>query len=114
MGEKKGNWRGGGGGVLGDMVVVTCGMEVETTNGIQVQYQHNAGPLRKHVIKYRPTNADLAWARQGMVAWVLNGESITLKQQRFMNAGFDDLMIIPLGADKVFLRSEKGGSSFDH
>lgn len=41
---------------------------------------------------------------------VVNRESKTLIQQHFVDAGFDDLMIIPLRADKVFLRSEKGAA----
>jgi len=39
------------------------------------------------------------------VATVHNGESIPLIQQRILDAGFENLDIIPMGADKVYLRS---------
>ncbi|MCI22325.1 sulfate transporter, partial [Trifolium medium] len=46
---------------------------------------------------------DLTWARQGVVATVLNGESVPLVQQRIEDGGFLDLVLTPLGADKVVL-----------
>jgi hypothetical protein len=39
------------------------------------------------------------------VAAVSNGESIPLIQQRIFDAGFENLIIIPLGADKVLLKA---------
>ena len=55
---------------------------------------------------YRPSGDDLRWAHKGVVANVLNGEAITVVQTRVEDAGFADLDIIPLGADRVFLRSK--------
>ena len=40
-----------------------------------------------------------------MIASVVNGEAIPVVQTRIEDAGFGDLEIIPIGADKVFLRS---------
>jgi len=39
------------------------------------------------------------------VASVINGEYIPLIQQRILDAGFENLDIIPMGADKVLLKS---------
>jgi hypothetical protein len=44
------------------------------------------------------------WARSGVLEKVINGEAITVVQNRVEDAGFGDLDIIPLGADRVFLR----------
>lgn len=41
-----------------------------------------------------------------MVATVLNGDAIPVLQRRIFDAGFENLDIIPLGADKVLLRTE--------
>ncbi|MCH79282.1 cysteine-rich receptor-like protein kinase [Trifolium medium] len=55
--------------------------------------------------KYNTTSDDLQWAREGVVATVINGEAIPIIQNRIMDAGFNELAIIPLGADKVFVRT---------
>jgi len=55
--------------------------------------------------KYRSQEEDLLWARKGVVASVLNGELIPMIQNRVTNAGFLDLDIIPMGADKKFIWS---------
>ena len=36
------------------------------------------------------------------MATVRDGESIPLTKNRFYDAGFDNLIITPMGADKVF------------
>jgi hypothetical protein len=60
----------------------------------------------KRLVKmYRSREEDLKWARRGMVGTVINGESIPLIQKRVEDGGFQDLDIIPLGADKVFIHS---------
>lgn len=51
------------------------------------------------------TPKDLAWARKGVIVSVLNGEAIPVVQTRVDDAGFDDLDIIRVGEDKVFIRS---------
>lgn len=58
----------------------------------------------KLVRMYRSHPDDLLWARKGVVAAVLNGEVIPVIQTRIADAGFDDLDIILLGANKVFIR----------
>lgn len=47
---------------------------------------------------------DVQWASSGVMATVINGELIPVVQNRIA-AGVADNDIIPLGADKVFLRS---------
>jgi len=54
---------------------------------------------------YRSTTEDLAWARKGVIVSVLNGEAIPVIQTRINDAGFDDLDVILVGADKVFVQS---------
>lgn len=50
----------------------------------------------------------MKWARRGLVGTVINGEPVPLIQNRVEDAGFKDLDIIPLGADKVFIHSLSG------
>jgi len=57
------------------------------------------------VPKYLSSVNDLSWVSKGVVVSVLNGEVIPVLQRRIFDAGFDNLVIIPMGADKVFLRS---------
>ena len=61
--------------------------------------------VKRFVIIYRLVPEDVNWAREGVVATVRNGESIPLIQQRILDAGFENPEIIPMGADKVYLRS---------
>ena len=55
--------------------------------------------------KYTSSASDMLWASKGVVVSVLSGETIPVLQRRIFDAGFVNLAIIPLGADKVFLRS---------
>lgn len=55
---------------------------------------------------------DLQWAWSGALANVVNGEAITVVQNRVEDAGFADLDIIPLVADRVFLRSKSDKETF--
>jgi len=68
-----------------------------------------SGPVvvSNHVFvpKYSSSVNNLSWATKGVVVSVLNGELIPVLQRRIFDAGFDNLVIILLGADKVFLRS---------
>jgi hypothetical protein len=61
------------------------------------------------VRSYRSKSEDVQWARHGLVATVINGEAIPVVQNRITDAGFEDLVITPMGADKVFLRRTEGG-----
>jgi hypothetical protein len=58
--------------------------------------------------KYRSVPEDVKWARSGVVATVSNGEVIPVVRRRIADAGFSDLEILHLGADKVFVRSLVG------
>ncbi|MCI59800.1 DUF4283 domain protein, partial [Trifolium medium] len=60
------------------------------------------------VRKYCTTLDDAQWALNGMVASVVNGEAVSVVQNRVKDAGFHELDILPLGADKVFVRSVSG------
>ncbi|MCI21323.1 sulfate transporter, partial [Trifolium medium] len=51
---------------------------------------------------------DVQWAHYGLVATIINGEAIAVVQNRILDARFNDLVIIPMGADKVFVRSSEG------
>jgi hypothetical protein len=58
--------------------------------------------------KYRSDLDDVNWARAGVVATVSNGEVILVVRRRIADAGFTDMEVIHLGADKVFVRSTAG------
>jgi len=64
----------------------------------------------KHVFipKYTSLVSDMSWAAKGVVVSVLNGDAIPVLQRRIFDAGFSNLVIIPMGVDKVFLRSLDG------
>lgn len=62
-----------------------------------------------YIPKYRSTEHDLMGATKGLVETVLNGDAIPVHQRRIFYAGFDTLEIIPLGDDKVFLRTTDDG-----
>lgn len=57
------------------------------------------------VPKYQSSAYDMSWASNGMVVFVLNEDDIPVLQRRIFYAGFDKLDLIPLGANKVFLRT---------
>lgn len=60
---------------------------------------------KKLVRMYISQEDDLKWARDGVVALVVNGEAILMVHNRIEDAGFTDIDIIPMGADKVFIQS---------
>ncbi|MCI68277.1 sulfate transporter, partial [Trifolium medium] len=57
---------------------------------------------------YRTKTDDMKWAQNGIVATVINGEAVPVVHNRITDAGFDDLVLIPMGAHKVFVRSSVG------
>jgi hypothetical protein len=68
---------------------------------------------KKHAAKrlvrmYRSREEDVKWTSRGLVGTVINGEPVTLIQNRVEDAGFKDLDSSPLGADKVFIHSLSG------
>ncbi|MCI63240.1 sulfate transporter, partial [Trifolium medium] len=50
---------------------------------------------------YRSSEDDVMWAHKRVVATVINGETVALVQEKIEDVGFNNLKIIPLGADKV-------------
>ncbi|PNX69141.1 hypothetical protein L195_g056554, partial [Trifolium pratense] len=56
--------------------------------------------------KYKSSTDDVKWARAGLIATISGGETVPVVQSRITDAGFYDLVIIPMGADTVFVRSE--------
>lgn len=77
-----------------------------------------------YIRKYRSDDRDVSWASKGLVVSVINGEVVPVLQRRIFDAGFEKLDIIPLGADKVLVRSidnedvsmvlSKASEFFDH
>jgi hypothetical protein len=59
---------------------------------------------------YRSKSDDVQWAKNGLVATVINGEAIPVVQNRITDAGFKDLVVTPMGADKVFICRSEGGT----
>jgi hypothetical protein len=68
---------------------------------------HDKG-RKVYLRKYRPVPDDVEWASKGGVATVSNGEVIPMVRHRITDAGFTDVEVIHLGADKVFVRSLAG------
>jgi hypothetical protein len=64
--------------------------------------------IQKLLRMYRSNADDLSWARNGCTASVINGEVISVVQNRIVDADFEDLEVIPMGADRVFLYSSTG------
>lgn len=54
---------------------------------------------------YRSQKDDLKWSRNGLVETVIKEEAIPLIRSTVEDMGFNDLNIIPLGGDKVFIHS---------
>ncbi|GAU41856.1 hypothetical protein TSUD_366030 [Trifolium subterraneum] len=50
--------------------------------------------------KYQTKSDDVQWTHNGLVATIINGEAIPLVQNRITDAVFNDIVIIPMGADK--------------
>lgn len=77
-------------------------MEKALVDGTVFYETHHRKPVSKLIRKYTSVPHDLDWARKGVIVSVLNGEAIPIIQTCKEDAGFDDLDIIPVGADKVF------------
>jgi hypothetical protein len=57
---------------------------------------------------YKSTPEDLEWAQNGVVAVISNGEAVPGVRNRIADAGFRELDIRHLGADKVLVRNLVG------
>jgi len=62
-----------------------------------------------YVLVFNTSLEDRKWASGGMVASVINGDSALSWQQRVEDAGFQHVVVIPLGGDRVFLHCSDGG-----
>jgi hypothetical protein len=94
----------------GELKKDEAGEEVEKVVGVQGNVGRNASTdktimCKKLVRKYKSCEEDMNWASRGLVGTVINGDSIPLIQKRVEDAGFQDIDIIPLGAEKVFIHS---------
>jgi len=90
----------GGGTVYGGKKVLEEGNVVKDPVGTELNKQSK----QVYIPKYSSSVNDVSWASKGMVVSVLNGDAIPVLQRRIFDAGFEKLVLIPLGADKVFLR----------
>ncbi|KAK2377208.1 zinc finger BED domain-containing protein RICESLEEPER [Trifolium repens] len=107
---------------VGDVIVNLGGSRKRgaSKNGVQQgEVQGSKKDMSAAVIKetekrvflrnYSSNVADVQWVHNGLVATVINGEAIPVVQNRICDAGFSELVITPMGADKVFIRCTKGG-----
>lgn len=78
---------------------------METTEAGEIVCEKKLPSGNKLVRMYRSDENDLQWAHSGVMANVVNGEAFTVVRSRVEDAGFVDLDMIPMGADRVFLRS---------
>lgn len=108
-----------GGGNVVDGKPVLEGVSVRELREEDLVVAHVSGkgvsfevqPLQVYVPKYKSAINDVSWASKGLVVSVLNGEAIPVLQRRIFYAGFDKLAIIPMGANKAFLRSLDEGDA---
>jgi len=62
-----------------------------------------AHPVVKNQLWYNSNLDDRLWARGGMVARVVSGDSLLSLQQRVVDAGFVNVVVTPMRSDSVFL-----------
>ena len=65
-------------------------------------YNHVAGGANV-TRKFLSDNEDVVWASKGVFARVLNGDYIPIVQQKIIDAGFDNVQVLPRGGDNVVL-----------
>jgi len=61
------------------------------------------------VLLYNSRPEDRGWADGGLVAKVVSGDSSLALQQRVEDAGFDNIVVTPMGSNRVFLHISGGG-----
>jgi len=59
----------------------------------------------KGLLEYKSDPVDRDWAGSGLVATIVTGETSLSIQQRVEDAGFINVEFIPMGGDRLFLRS---------
>lgn len=104
---REGVVKGGQGKTVKVVDVVNKKVDVERVRwDAEVHVGERDQPVVRTLVRmYRSNGNDVQWARSGVLAKVINGEAITVVQNRVEDAGFVDLDIIPLGADKFFIPS---------
>jgi len=60
-------------------------------------------PKQRYLPLYRSIPEDQSWANAGMVASVISGDSSLHIQQQFDDAGFNNVIVTPMGSDRAFL-----------
>jgi hypothetical protein len=63
---------------------------------------------RVYLRKYRSVQDDREWASTGVVATIASGDVTPVVRSRVKDAGFTDVDILHLGADRVFVRHVEG------
>jgi len=66
-------------------------------------FRHIDKPNLKFTPVYKSCDADRRWASSGVVASVIAGDLTLAAQQRVEEAGFANVVVTPIGGDKVFL-----------
>jgi hypothetical protein len=95
----------GGRQVKSDCAAVTL---KASASGV-VEDGDNSDKGRKvYMRKYRSVQDDMMRARTGVVATITNGDATPVVRSRIKDAGFTDVDILHLGADKVFVRHVAG------
>ncbi|GAU33774.1 hypothetical protein TSUD_393360 [Trifolium subterraneum] len=90
---------------IGSVGAQDKGASVNTGSLVKPSMKGNMMDARVYVRKYKTAVEDVQWAQKGVVASVINGEAISVVYNRIVDAGFQELTIIPMGADKVFVKS---------
>lgn len=65
-------------------------------------------PVIEGMLEYVSRPDDLVWANGGMVATVTSGDSTLSLQQRVEDAGFVNVVVTPMGSDRVFIHCLNG------
>jgi len=87
-------------GVAGDTPYVNFFTENKTSNvGTTPKVIGKANVTRK----FHSDNEDVIWASKGALAKVRNGDFIPIVQQKIIDAGFDNVRVVPRGGDNVIL-----------
>jgi len=85
------------------------GLVVESLEGVShkplptVSLKQQMQTVTQFTPAYKSRDEDLKWAKSGMVASIFTGDSVLALQQRMDDAGFRQVIVTPMGGDKVFL-----------
>lgn len=102
---------GGGGSAVvrkEEQLMVDVVNKVDVKGAVKVQPRVLSSELQgkefvRSIPKYTSLLADRTWATSGMVASVVGEDSTVALQQKVNDAGFINVMVIPMGGDRVFL-----------